>query len=239
MKSFWEFLEQKKYNKVFKENFPTGAPRPAGTPAPTAKPAVPGQVAKPAAPGQVAKPAAPGQAAKPAAPGAVPAKSFVPATADNDYGVFYQNLISPPGNFPPAKAIELTVRKFPKQEKEIRDDFAAMSSLEKYPDGDHDYGSYYQGLIDHGMTSKDAIELVVKKFPSDEKEIRNDFAAMSSLEKYPDGDHNYGSYYQGLIDHGMTPENAIELVVKKFPSDEKEIRYNFAGMNARKNVKRV
>ena len=178
MKSFWEFLEQKKYNKVFKENFPTGAPRPAGTPAPTAKPA---------APGQVAKPAAPGQAAKPAAPGDVPAKSFVPATADNDYGVFYQNLISPPGNFPPAKAIELTVRKFPKQEKEIRDDFAAMSSLEKYPDGDHDYGSYYQGLIDHGMT----------------------------------------------------PENAIELVVKKFPSDEKEIRYNFAGMNARKNVKRV
>ena len=221
MKSFREFLEQKKYNKLFKENFPTGAPRPAGTPAPAV------------------------QAAKPAATGAVPAKPAKPAklaataTADNDYSVFYQNLISPPGNFPPAKAIELTVRKFPNEEKEIRDNFAAMNALRKYPDGHHDYGSYYQGLIEHGMKPKDAIEMVVKKFPNEEKEIRDNFAAMSSLDKYPDGHHNYGSYYQGLIDHGMTPESAIELVVKKFPSDEKEIRDNFAAMNAKRNVKRV
>jgi len=212
MKSFSEFLEQKIHNKGFKEGLQN--PPTAGRQVPNA----------PTAGRQV--------------PNAPTAGRQVP-NADNSYSVFYHNLISPPGNMDPAKAIELAVRKFPKDEKEIRDNFAGMKSIEKYPDGHDNYGSYFQGLTDHGMTPEKAIELVVQKFPSDEKEIRDNFAGMKSIEKYPDGHDNYGSYYQGLIDHGMTPEKAIELVVKKFPSDEQELRSKFAAMNARKNIKRV
>ena len=153
MKSFSEFLEQKIHNKGFKEGLQN--PPTAGRQVPNA----------PTAGRQV--------------PNAPTAGRQVP-NADNSYSVFYHNLISPPGNMDPAKAIELAVRKFPKDEKEIRDNFAGMKSIEKYPDGHDNYGSYYQGLIDHGMTPEKAIELVVKKFPSDEQELRSKFAAMNA-----------------------------------------------------------